>query len=521
MVTCRRVLLLLSFLLSAFACDARQPQTDLQEQTARQPQIAGQPKIDRQPAVAGQFYPDDPAELRRTVNVLFAKAVVSGGPADVAALILPHAGYVYSGGVAASGFNQIAPDREYENVFLIGSSHHVGFEGASVYTAGDFITPLGTVKVNRSLGEELTKNGEVFTSRRDAHVPEHSLEVQLPFLQVRLKHPFRIVPILMGANELETCRKVADILRPYLNGKNLFVISSDFSHYPAYEAAVKVDRATADAIVSNSPDALIRTLRQHEDAAIPDLATSLCGWSSVLTLLYMTSPDEGITYQAIQYKNSGDAMPGSKRGVVGYYAIVATRPGGQRQSSFSLDTHEKATLLAIARETVESYVTEGSAPGVDADGLTAALKTPCGAFVTLTKHDMLRGCIGRFDAPDPLFEVVRQMAIASATQDSRFDPVAPGELRDIEIEISVLSPMEKISSIDRIQLGKHGIYIRKGMRSGTFLPQVATETGWTREEFLGHCARDKAGIGWDGWKDADLYIYEALVFSEREFAARQ
>jgi hypothetical protein len=158
---------------------------------------------------------------------------------------------------------------------------------------------------------------------------------------------------------------------------------------------------------------------------------------------------------------------------------------------------------------------------VDADGLTAALKTPCGAFVTLTKHDMLRGCIGRFDAPDPLFEVVRQMAIASATQDSRFDPVAPGELRDIEIEISVLSPMEKISSIDRIQLGKHGIYIRKGMRSGTFLPQVATETGWTREEFLGHCARDKAGIGWDGWKDADLYIYEALVFSEREFAARQ
>jgi AmmeMemoRadiSam system protein A len=128
----------------------------------------------------------------------------------------------------------------------------------------------------------------------------------------------------------------------------------------------------------------------------------------------------------------------------------------------------------------------------------------------------LRGCIGRFDATEPLYKVVQQMAIAASTQDSRFPEVTPAEFKEIDIEISVLTPMRKISSIDEFQLGKHGIYMKKGFSSGTFLPQVATETGWTKEEFLGHCAQDKAHIGWNGWKDAELYVYEAYVFGEKE-----
>jgi hypothetical protein len=234
--------------------------------------------------------------------------------------------------------------------------------------------------------------------------------------------------------------------------------------------------------------------------------------------MYMTAPQKDLSYHAIQYKNSGDARPANTKSVVGYYAISVARQATPERASFTLNNKEKATLLALARRTVEAYVTDGSVPAVDQADLSTPLTTPCGAFVTLTKHEALRGCIGRFDAPDPLYRVVQQMAIASATQDSRFNPVEPGELRDLEIEISVLTPMRKIASIEEFQLGKHGIYIRKGMRSGTFLPQVATETGWTREEFLGHCAQDKAGIGWDGWKDADLYVYEALVFSEKGLA---
>jgi len=148
------------------------------------------------------------------------------------------------------------------------------------------------------------------------------------------------------------------------------------------------------------------------------------------------------------------------------------------------------------------------------------VKTNCGAFVTLKKHSDLRGCIGRFDASEPLYKVVRDMAIASSTQDYRFPPVVYNEIPELEFEISVLTPMRRVYSADEIELGRHGIYIRKGQNSGTFLPQVATETGWTKEEFLGHCAQDKAGIGWNGWKDAELYVYEAIVFGEKELEGK-
>jgi MEMO1 family protein len=497
MVTCKRMLVLLPLLLFIFACSSESRPAE------------------RQPAVAGQFYPGRPDELKRTLEELFSKAVTHQGLPNVVAIIVPHAGYVYSGEVAASAFNQIDPDKAYDNIFVLGPSHHVGFEGAAVYCSGDFITPLAKVEVNRELGEELIKKNTMFTRRADAHANEHSVEVEIPFLQHHLKKHFRIVPIVLGANRPETCRKIGEALLPFLNEKNLFVISTDFSHYPRYDDAVIIDKATADTIVSNSPDNLMKTLRRYEQSRIPNLATSLCGVSGVLTLLYMTSPSADVTYHPIQYKNSGDVPGGNKEQVVGYYAIAVTKQMNLGKTSFEIDTKEKTVLLAIARRTVEHYIGTRSVPEVDPATLSDVLRTPCGAFVTLNKHGMLRGCIGRFDASEPLYKVVQKMAVASATQDYRFKPVEKGEVKDLKIEISVLTPMRKINSINEFQLGKQGIYIRKGSRSGTFLPQVAQETGWTKEEFLGHCAQDKAGIGWDGWKDADLYVYEALVFSEK------
>jgi AmmeMemoRadiSam system protein A len=159
-------------------------------------------------------------------------------------------------------------------------------------------------------------------------------------------------------------------------------------------------------------------------------------------------------------------------------------------------------------------------PEIEEKNLSSGIMTNYGAFVTLKKHGNLRGCIGQFEASEPLYKVVQKMAIASAMRDYRFSPVDPSEIPELEVEISVLTPMRRIRSIDEIELGKHGIYIRKGNNSGTFLPQVATETGWTKEEFLGHCAQDKAGIGWNGWKDAVLYVYEALVFSEKDLEGK-
>ena len=153
---------------------------------------------------------------------------------------------------------------------------------------------------------------------------------------------------------------------------------------------------------------------------------------------------------------------------------------------------------------------------VSPENLPESLKQKNGAFVTLYKKNDLRGCIGRFSIKVPLYEVVQNMAIAAATEDHRFDPVLITELPDIEIEISVLSPMIKINKVDEIVPGKHGIYISKGHASGTFLPQVATKTGWNRDQLLGYCSRDKARIGWDGWKNADVFVYEAKVFNEKK-----
>ena len=482
--------------------------------------------VDRPPAVAGQFYPSQPSELKGDLQQFFSKAKPKQST-NVIAVICPHAGYVFSAQVAASSFNQIDTSKRYENIFILASSHHYAFDGASIYDQGNYITPLGKVRVNLELAKKLVADNAVFNDRTDAQLNEHSLEVQLPFLQYKLNYDFQIIPIVLGTQSVETCKKLAAILKPYLNEKNLFVISSDFSHYPQYDDAVINDHVTADAIASNSPETFLKTLQSNEDKHYAGLLTSACGWTSILTLLYMTRGEE-VKYNEIDYMNSGDSkLYGEKDRVVGYFSLaVEKKTTGDRSSvmpyvpeknpaSFSLTQEEKNILLSIARKTIQEYVTNRRIPEVDKSILSPALREPAGAFVTLKKDGQLRGCIGRFDAVVPLWEIVQRMAIAASTEDYRFEPVSPDEVDKLHIEISVLTPMRKISSIDEFEMGKQGIYMKKGMSSGTFLPQVAQETGWTKEEFLGHCARDKAHIGWDGWKTAELYVYEAYVFEEK------
>jgi len=180
-----------------------------------------------------------------------------------------------------------------------------------------------------------------------------------------------------------------------------------------------------------------------------------------------------------------------------------------------LSEKDRKDLLALARRTIESKVHRTPYEQPNSDDFSDTLRSRCGAFVTLHINGHLRGCIGHLVGDYPLYKMVEEMAISAAMHDPRFYPVAPEELANIDIEISVLSPMHKISDTAEIVLGKHGILIQQGHSSGVFLPQVATETGWTLDEYLGHCSHDKAGLPWDGYKMADIYIFTAVVFGEK------
>lgn len=478
------------------------------------------PPVDRMPAVAGRFYPSDPKELRSTLADLFKKAEPRR-TGQVAAIVSPHAGYVYSGQVAASGYNQVDPKRKFDNVFVIASSHHVSFPGASVYNQGDYVTPLGKVKVNRELADRLIRENRIFSFEPDADQTEHSLEVQIPFLQYHLENDFMLVPIVVGAQSEKASREIAQALRPWFTERNLFVFSTDFSHYPTYEDATKTDKATCDAIVSGDPETLVCLLDQYRESSVPNLATNLCGWTSVLVMMNLVTQVKELTISPVQYKNSGDSRYGDHKQVVGYWSLAVVRDPGGKGPDFGFSDADKQLLLKTARETIHGYLLDQKIPGDNPAEFPATLAVHAGAFVTLKEKGSLRGCIGRFNSDLPLYRLVREMAVASATQDNRFVPVTLPELKGLEIEISVLSPMKKIASAAEIIPGRHGIYIRKGSRSGTFLPQVATEYGWTVDEFLGRCSRDKAGIGWDGWKSAELFVYEACVFSEGEFSGHK
>ena len=473
-------------------------------------------KINRHPAVAGQFYPAHPDVLQREVESLFSMAAPQK-QGRVRAVISPHAGYIFSGTVAASAFNQLDDKASYRRVFLIASSHQAHYNGASVYCDGDFIMPYGRELVDTEIGEMLTEvYPELFTDNPSPHLNEHSIEVQLPFLHYKLQNSYRIVPIIIGTNSPEICKRLASALKPYLNKDNLFVISSDFSHYPAYEAAKSVDSATGQAIISNSPQNLLSALDINAHKHIPQLVTSLCGWTSVLTLLYMTENEPAFCYNEICYKNSGDAKEeGSRNQVVGYWAISVTEKQEETER-FTLSDAEKQVLLKEARDSIGRLFRKADTPPAAIESYPQALRTRCVAFVSIHNQGELRGCYGHMEEDKPLLQNVREMAQWAAARDSRFRPVTPEELNEVDIEISVLSPLRKIRNITEIEMGVHGIFIRKGMNRGVFLPQVATETGWSKESFLGHCARDKAGIGWNGWKEAEISVFTATIIREKE-----
>ena len=485
---------------------------------------------------ANRFYTGDARELSEEVDSFLALHKGDTKYNNVAALIVPHAGYYFSGNVAASAYMAIDPKKQYKRIFLLGPSHHEWLDGASVNTEADwYATPLGNVKVDHETAVALTntiatphsqRENSVFCYRPEAHDREHCLEVQLPFLQrfftlhssLFTQEVPPIVPIVISTNDYDKLKRMAKVLKPYFTDENLFVISSDFSHYPSYEDANEVDAKTGKAVESGDVEEFIATINANARSGKRNLHTSACGEFAIITLMLML--DNQYEVKHLMYQNSGDIDNHDHSRVVGYHSFAILRNGqnssGQTRTDtdFSLSADEKKALKEIAFNSIRDSL-DGKRIAVANFSLFtihSSLKQKCGAFVSLHKHGHLRGCIGHFGEDYPLHEIVAEMARAAAFEDPRFTPVTRDELADLDIEISVLTPMRRIQSLDEFELHRHGIYIKKGYRSGTFLPQVADEVNWTKEEFVGHCSQDKAGLGWDGWRDSELYVYEAIVF---------
>ena len=459
---------------------------------------------------ANRFYTGNPEELSQEVDSFLALHSSRTTYQNVAALIVPHAGYYFSGNVAASAYMTLNPKKSYKRIFLLGPSHHEWLNGASVNSKVDYYaTPLGNVKVDRETAQQLIDADSVFSYKAAAHAQEHCLEVQLPFLQRRLDEVPPIVPIIISTNDYSKLKRMAEMLRPYFTDDNLFIISSDFSHYPSYEDAYEVDTKTGKAIETGDVEQLIATIENNADSGKRNLATSACGEFPIITLMLMLNHNYEIKH--LMYQNSGDIDNHDHSRVVGYHAFAFLRKQIS-ETEFTLTDADKKQLKEIALQSIKDSLDSKPIARPTLHSQLSILNAECGAFVSLHKYGRLRGCIGHFGEDYPLHEIVAEMARAAAFEDPRFTPVTREELDDIDIEISVLTPMRRIQSIDEFELHRHGIYIRKGFRSGTFLPQVADEANWTKEEFIGHCSQDKAGLGWDGWRDAELYVYEAIVF---------
>jgi len=465
----------------------------------------------REPAVAGSFYPSDKKELDNLLQSLLDKTPVATKEGKLAILIVPHAGIEFSGEVAAAGFRQIAQE-DFSRVIILGPSHHYLFDYAAVYNKGAWQTPLGVVDIDEDLASKTIDDQQKILADQAPHQAEHSLEIELIFLQKVLKN-FKIVPILISQLDDNLSFSLAKKITDSLDDKTLLVISSDLSHYPSWETANKVDGETIKAILSGKAEFFTQTIKQQIAKNYPNLDTCACGEKAIEVGLKVAEILSTADFKKIKYENSGDII-GDKSRVVGYGAI-----GGFRKSpaiTQTLDEKAQNEALTIARESLENYF---SGKGkISTPPSSPTLEQPLGAFVTLRIGGELRGCIGSFEPKEPLSKVIQEMAIAAATQDYRFPPVQKEELPEIKIEISVMTPKKKIDNWRGIVLGKHGVVVQKGNRSGTFLPQVATETGWSLEEFLSQLCLQKAGLPANCYKDpsTNLYTFEAQVFAEKQ-----
>lgn len=482
---------------------------------------------ERPPAVAGAFYTDDPARLRTQIEERLAPEPSHKGALAIA---VPHAGYVYSGAVAGKAFATL-DGATVRRVILLGPSHHMGYGGGALPARGvtAFDTPLGEVGLDLEAIARLRKISH-FRGPPEAHDPEHSLEVELPFLRV-VTPEAKIVPVLVGHEmDLESARCMAQSLAPLLDAHTVVVASSDFTHHGAsYRWApfsgpdlagqlVRLGRVTAARVAAADPQGFWYQVEVSRD--------TVCGARPLAVLTELLAHAFSGKGEVLDVTTSGHRTGSWESSVT--YAGVAFFGSWKSWEDEVLPTLGKVTpsqgseIVALARATLESLLEhDGSiAEWYASDPDTAVSRAPAGAFVTLNNRGKkagdpgrLRACMGVIEAKQPLDQAVVQAAVW-ASEDPRFPRLRADELESLDVEVSILSPSHAVAGPAAIEVGTHGVILSKGSHRALFLPQVATEQGWDRETMLDHLAR-KAGLPPGGWLEgARFEVFTAQVFGE-------
>lgn len=448
--------------------------------------------ITRQPAVAGSFYPADFNELKNKVdiNLNHATTIDFGVPKII---MVPHAGYDYSAGVAAQAFKQLI-DTGYKKAIILGPSHHFPVSGLVLTQADFWQTPLGDVKIFK--GNSDWAKEKYFSVNENIFQPEHAHEIQLPFLQ-RILPDIEIIPIVVGQLDSNQIISFVQTLKKYIGKDTILIVSVDLSHYHSDKDAKKLDQQTIDDILNFNIEDIINNDEIDAPWAV----------ASVLSLAI----DEKWQPKLLQYKNSGD-VTGDKSSVVGYVAI-AFYPTAT-ESNFNLDDYsqaEKKELLKLARQTLETYLKTGKT--IQPEITNPKFLAKRGVFVTLTKAKKLRGCIGYIEPFKSLAEAIVDNAISAAVNDSRFSPVSLDELADLQIEISILTPPQP-DTIENIIKYKKGAILQQDNRGATYLPQVWADLSEPEEFFTSLCF--KAGLSAECYRDKQTKVssYQAILLIE-------
>lgn len=447
----------------------------------------------RKAAVAGSFYTANANKLKSDIVEYLNVKKTTSNYAQL--LVSPHAGYIFSGPVAGYGFAHINPT--VTTVFLLGPSHYIPFSGICLSSFTHYETPLGKVNVDQSIIKKLF-HLPYAQFLKDAEEPEHSLEVQIPFLQIKLNSNFKIVPIIIGSGNLE---KVAEELLPFINNEHTIVVaSSDLSHYLSQVNARKIDNETIKNIIEFKFEESIEA----------------CGDNGILVLMHLAkllNLKPTLLDSRTSHETSPENSPPNR--VVGYASIAYFKDENSK-SLQKLTKEDERFLLSLARKSLSDAV--NGVKGSIYPEIPETFKAKNGCFVTLTINKNLRGCIGYIEPIKPLSEAIIDNAKNAALHDHRFPPVTSNELGKIHIEISILTKPIPINFLtpnellEKITPGKDGIILELGTHCSTFLPQVWEHLP-DKIQFLEHLSL-KAGMSKDGWKQANVKKYEVIVIEE-------